>query len=143
MVSVVVACRASKLGCYLASLELRELFCKAIHIHHNLLAEACRRGWLTVSLSEHRYVLPLLGILLQLSYELLHLRVEHLIEGILHSERHRRVVDVLAGESEVDKLLICVKSADAVQFFLYEIFHCLDVMVGDLLYVLHSLGIVL
>ena len=84
MVSVVVACGAAKLGCHLTSLELCELLCEAIYKHHDLLAQTCGRGRLSVGLCQHGHVLPLVSILLQLCYQLLHQRAVHVLQRLLH-----------------------------------------------------------
>ena len=80
---VVVAGCATELCCHAALLELAQLFGEAVYIHHNLLAEACRRCRLTVSLGEHGHVFPLVGILLQLCYQLLDERIICLLESLL------------------------------------------------------------
>ena len=96
-----------------------------------------------MGLGEHRHVLPLLGISLELVDELLDLGIIDLQERLLDGQGHARVVDVLRGESEMDKLLVGIQSADGVKLLLDEILHGLDVMVGHLLDVLHTGGILL
>ena len=139
MVSIVVARGTTKLCCNLALLELVELLVEAIHKHHYLLAQACGACRLTVGLGEHRHVFPLLGIYLQLVYQLLHQRTIYIVERLLYRQWHRSVVDVLRGESEVYELLELLQATDLVELLLYEVFHSLHIVVGHLLDVLHAL----
>ena len=80
---VIVASCATKLSSHAALLELAQLLGETVYIYHNLLAKACRRCRLAVSLGEHRHVLPLVGILLQLCNELLNERIICLFESLL------------------------------------------------------------
>ena len=139
MVGVEVACGATKLGGHLAGLQLLELLGEAIHKHHDLLAQACGRSRLTVGLGQHGHVFPLIGILLQLVDELFHLRIVHLFKRFLNGKGHAGVVDILRGEAEMDKLLVSLEPANLVELLLNEILHGLDVVVGNLLNILHVL----
>ena len=58
-----------------------------------------------MGLSEHRDVLPLLGIVVELFYQFLQERVIDILQGFLDAQGDAGVVDVLRGQSEVDELL--------------------------------------
>ena len=139
VMSVVVARSATELHRHLACLQLVELFCKTIYEHHDFLTKSCRRRRLTVCLCKHRYVLPLLGVGIELGDEFLYGRIIHVFERLLDGKRHAGVVDVLRSESEMDEFLIGIQSAYLVEFLLNEIFHSLDVMIGHSLDILYAL----
>ena len=80
---VVVARSATELCCHAALLELAQLLCKAVYVYHYLLAKACRRCRLSVCLGEHRYVFPLVGILLQLCDKFLNEGIICLLQSLL------------------------------------------------------------
>ena len=143
MVSIVIAGSTTKLGCHLACLQTVELLGKTIDIHHNLLAQTGWRGWLTMSLGKHWYILPLIGIGLQLSYQLLYLWIENILKCFLHRKRHTGIVDVLRGQTEMDKLLVSIQSANLIKLFLDKILYSLDIVVGNLLDILDTLRIIL
>ena len=105
VVGVVVACGTAKLGCHLASLQLVQLLGQTIDIHHHLLAQTSGRSGLSMCLCQHGDVFPLISILFELCNEFLHLRVIDFCQRLLDGERHRCIVDVLTGQSKVNKFL--------------------------------------
>ena len=138
---IVVARRTTKLGCNLAGLQLVQLLRQTIDIHHHLLTQTCGRSGLSVCLGQHWDILPLIGILLKLSDEFLHLWIVHLVECILNAEWHRRIVDILTGQAKMNEFLVIFKVANFVEFLLDEVLHSLHVVIGHLLDVLHTLRI--
>ena len=86
-----------------------QLLVQAVGEDLYLLAQTCGRGGLTMCLGQHGHVLPLLGILGELSNELLDERIIDLLHRFLDAQGHTCVVDVLTGETEVDELLVFVE----------------------------------
>ncbi len=80
---------------YLAGFQCVELFGEAIDINLYLLTQPRGRCGLTMGLGEHRHILPLLGIGLELGDKLLYMRIEHIVKGLLEGQRHGGVVDIL------------------------------------------------
>ena len=79
---------------------------------------------------------------MELLYQLLYQRVVDLFERLLDGEGHAGVVDILRGETEVYELFgLSGKTAERTDFLLNEILDSLDVVVGHLLDVLHTLGV--
>ena len=83
-----------------------QLLLQTIHEDHDFLAQACGGSRLSVSLSEHRHILPLFRIVGELLNQLFHLRNEHIGQRLFHGKGHAGVVNVLGGESEMDEFLI-------------------------------------
>ena len=131
MVSIVVARGTTELRSVLAFAQQLKLFCEAVDIHHHLLAESCRAGWLTVSLGEHRYLGPFVGIFLKLGNEFLNLGNIYLLNSIFQRQRHTGVVDILACQSEVDEFLPLFHIVHAGNTFFDEVFHSLHVVICD------------
>ena len=138
MVSVEVACSTTELARDRHLLEQFDLLAETIDEHHNLLAKACRRSRLAVSAGEHRDVLPLLSIVGKQIYELLHGREIDLVDTFLDRHRNAGIVDILAGEAEMDEFLVLVES-ETVELVLDEIFNGLDIVIGYLLDILDLL----
>ena len=92
-----------------------------------------------MSAGKHRNVLPLFGIACKDIDHFLESRNIDLIDGLLDRHRHRSVIDVLAGKTEVDELLVLLKTK-TVELLLEEIFYSLHIVVGHLLDVLDTLG---
>ena len=92
-------------------------------------------------LGEHRDVLPLLGIVVQLLNQFLDKRVIYLFQCLLDRERHTRIVDVLGSESEVNELLEAVETTHGIELLLDKVLHGLHVVVSHFLNILHPLGI--
>ena len=80
---------------YLAGFQCVKLFGEAIDINLYLLTQPRGRCVLTMGLGEHRHILPLLGIGLELGDKLLYMRIEHIVKGLLEGQRHGGVVDIL------------------------------------------------
>ena len=95
-----------------------------------------------MGLGEHGDIAPLFGIGLQLSHQFFDGRAYHLVKGVFYRERNGGVVDILRGKTEMDELLVLVEMANTVELLLDEIFHCLHVVIGHLLYLLHPTGVV-
>ena len=139
MMSIVVTSGTTKLSCNLASLQRLELLSETINVNHDFLAQAGWRCRLTMSLSQHRNILPLISVSLELCNQLLYLWVEALFQSLLHRERHTGIVDVLRCQTEVDKLLVGIQATNLVELFLDEVLNGFHVMVGNLLNVFHTL----
>ena len=129
VVGVEVARGASELGRHGQGFQGVELALQAADEHHYLLAQASGRGRLPVGLGQHRDVFPLVGIAAQAVYHLLHFGAVDVGKGLAQRQGHRRVVDVLRRQSEVNELLVC-RQAQAVELLLQEVFDGLDVVVG-------------
>ena len=91
-----------------------------------------------MSLCQHRDVCPLIGIRTQLGNQLLQLGIVDVVECILDGKGHRRIVDVLRSQSEMNKLLVGFQSSDAVELFLDEVFNGFHIVIGHALYLLHA-----
>ncbi|CCZ10998.1 glutathione s-transferase protein [Prevotella sp. CAG:1092] len=143
MMSIIVTSSATELSSHLASLQRLQLLCQSVNEYHNLLAQACRRSWLTMSLCQHRYILPLVSILLQLSDKFLNLWNEDIFQSLLYRQRYAGVVDILRSKSKVYELLISFEIANLVKLFLNKILHGLNVVVCNLFDILHTLCAIL
>ena len=150
MMSVKVTSSPTELRRQLASLESMQLLRQTVDIHHHLLTQTGWRGRLSVSLRQHRDVLPRIGILLKLRNQFLNHRIVDLLERLLDGKRHTRVVDILTRQAKVDELLeasqtchanIISASCHFINFLLDEVLHSLHVVVRHLLDVLHALCI--
>ena len=141
MMGIEVACRSTELSCNGTSTKHVQLTLQAIDKDHHLLAQTCGTGRLTVSLRQHGNILPLVGILTQLCDKLLDEGVIDLLQSLLDAQGHAGVVDILAGQAEVDEFLVVFQSADAVELFLDEVLDSLHIVVCNSLYILHALGI--
>ena len=151
MVGVQVARGTAELGRQRRVLQRAQLLLQAVDVDHHLLAQTGGRGGLSVGLGQHGYVLPLLGIVVQLLNELFQQRVVHLLQRLLHREGHAGVVDVLRRQAEVYELLVLGKGlrparslclgVEPVEHLLDEVLHRLHVVVGHALYVLHPLRV--
>ena len=136
--SVEITSSTAKLSCHLAVTQGCKLLAEAINIHLNFLTQSSRRGWLTVCLCQHWYVLPFFSVFFQLSNQLLNLWIEYLFESFLNWQRHTCVVDVLWCQSKVDELLVVIESSNLVKLLFDEIFNSLYIVVGDALNFLHT-----
>ncbi len=123
-------------------LELFHLPLHAVGENHDFLAQGGGRCRLAVSMGQHGDVCPLSGPLLQQREDGLITGFEHLFVALLQQQGDRSVVDVLRGETEMYKLFILLQ-AQGVEPAFDEIFHCLYVMVGGFLYLLHLKGVLL
>ena len=100
-----------------------------------------------MGLGEHGHILPLLSIVTELLYELLHLWIIDMLKGFLDGEWHACVVYILGCEAEVYKLLERLEIAmchlafciEGVELLLNEVFDSLHIMVCHLLDVLDTL----
>ena len=141
----------AKLSRELTSTELCQLLLETIDEDHYLLTQS--RGWcrLSVSLREHRHVLPLFCIVAQLFHQLLHCRTIYLLKSLFDRQRYAGVVDILRGKTKVDEFLILVErgmwsvecALKSIELLFDEVLHRLHVVVGCLLNGLHTLGILL
>ena len=141
MMGVVVACGPTKLSRQGDILQSIELLLQTIDEHHDLLTQTGGRCRLTVRLGEHRNLSPLLSIVVQHLNELLDTRDIHLLQSLLHREGHTGVVDILRGETEMDELLIGIKTTDLIELLLDVVLHGFHVVIGHLLNLLHALGV--
>ena len=139
-VGVHVAGGSAELAAHGHGLEQLFLTAQAICEHLYLFAQSCRSGGLSVGACQHGNILPLPGEVLQSANQFLQQRQVNFPDGIVYTHRHTRIIDVLAGEAEVNELLVILQ-AHGIEFLFQEIFHSLDVMVGDGLYFLDAGGI--
>ena len=98
-------------------------------------------GWSPRTSGQHRDILPLFGIVVELLDELLHQGIVYLLERLLDRKGHRGIVDVLGSEAEMNKLFVLFETAHGIETLLDKILHGLHVVVGYLLNVFHPLGI--
>ena len=144
VVGIIVTCSTTELCGNRRVLQCTQLFFQAIHEYHNLFTQTGGGGRLTVCLGQHRDVLPLLGIVVQLLDEFLHHRIVHLFQSLFNRKRYTGVVDVLRSQSEVDKLFgLSGKTTERTDFFLDEVLYGLHVVIRGLLYLLHAGSILL
>ena len=89
---------------------------------------------------QHGYLCPIEGQAVQLIAQRDHVRQVPLEDKILHQQRQRRVVHILAGEAEVHEFLLRTEPG-VVEQLLQEILHGFHVVVGGALDLLDALGI--
>ena len=98
-----------------------------------------------MSLCQHRDVLPLFSIVVQLFRQLLDERTIHLLQSLLDAQGHRSVVDVLRRQSEVYELLerpdVLRPGVQRVHLLLDEVLHGLHIVVCRLFNLLHPFRI--
>ena len=140
LVGVHVTGRATELGRPGKERELPQLLLKTGDEHLELLAEPCRSGRLTMRPGEHRDILPSLNIGCQNGDHLFQSGNIFILKSLLEHQRLGRVVDVLRGQPEVDELLPAGYSK-SLEILLDEVFNGFDIVVGDLLDVLHLPGV--
>ncbi|CUO98208.1 Uncharacterised protein [Segatella copri] len=92
-----------------------------------------------MSLSQHRHILPLISISLELCNQLFNLRIEALFQSLFYRERHTCVVDILRCQTKMDKLLVSIQASDLIEFFLDKILNSLYIVIGNLLDVFYAL----
>jgi len=141
MVGVVITRGPPKLGRYRTSLQHSQLAFQAIDKHVDFLAQARRRGRLSVCLGQHRDVCPFFGISTQLGYQFFQLRIIHLLQGLFYRQRDRRIVNILRSKAKVNELLVVIHPAKGVKLFFQEIFHSLHIVVGHAFNVFDALRI--
>mmetsp|Transcript_15978 Transcript_15978/g.47443 ORF Transcript_15978/g.47443 Transcript_15978/m.47443 type:complete len:344 (-) Transcript_15978:190-1221(-) len=129
-VSVHVPCRAAELARVRDLSQQLQLRLQPLDEHLELLGEVRRRGWLPMGLRQHREV-PLGQAALQGLHDALHGRQIRVLQRVLEHQRHRRVVDVLAGQGEMHPLFVLLQ-AELVELLLDEVLNRLDVVVRDL-----------
>ena len=120
--------------------QLLKLLIKTLNKDQNLLTEGCRRGGLSVSVGKHRDALPLLSQRREGLEQLLECGDVQICQRLLQHQRLRGVVDILRGESEVDKLGASLHTQGD-KFLLDKILYSLHIVVGGLLDLLHTLSI--
>ncbi len=120
--------------------EHLELTAQTVGKHLYLFTKTCGRGWLSVGLGEHGYVVPLVGTRIEMLNHLHETRTIYVADGVSYRHGHGCVVDVLRGEAEVYEFLTGLESEN-VETLLEEIFHGLDVVVGHALDLLDARGI--
>ena len=94
-----------------------------------------------MGLGQHRNVLPLLGIIVQLLNQLLHHRIVNLLQSLLDRKGNAGVVNVLRCEAEVDELLVALETAHGVELLLDKVLYGFYVVVSNRLNVFHTLCI--
>ena len=130
----------AELRCVRQCFERLELLLQAVDVDLDFLAEARGGGWLPVSTCQHRYVLPLRSIELELIDQPTKLRQEDVLDSFADHQREGRIVDVLGGEPEVDELLL-IAQAEGIELLLDEVLDGLDVVIRHALDLLDSEGI--
>mmetsp|Transcript_15870 Transcript_15870/g.47621 ORF Transcript_15870/g.47621 Transcript_15870/m.47621 type:complete len:824 (-) Transcript_15870:159-2630(-) len=130
-VRVHVAGGAAELAAVRHLAEEDQLPLEALDEHLGLLGQVGRGGRLAVRPGEHGHV-PLRQLGGQGRDDLVQRREEARLERVLDHQGGRRVVDVLARQREVHKLLEGLE-AERVELLLDEVLDGLDVVVGDLL----------
>ena len=63
------------------------------------------------------------------------------MQGLLEHHGDRGIVDILRGQTKMDKLLVGIHPADGINLLLNEIFDSLDIVVRHGFYLLHACGI--
>ena len=95
MVCIEVSGCSTELGSHRNGFQSLQLMLQAIGKHFDFLAQTSWRGWLTMCLGQHRYVLPLFGKSFQLVYQLLNLWVIHVCQRFLDGQWNGGVIDIL------------------------------------------------
>ena len=92
---VEVPCGTAELRCVRQCFERLELLLQAVDVDLDFLTEARGGGWLPVGTCQHRYVLPLRGVELELIDQSAELRQEDVLDSFADHQREGRIVDVL------------------------------------------------
>ena len=71
------------------------------------------------------------------------MRQVYVLDAFHEAQRYGCIVDVLGCQAEVDEFLVAGVYAQCVEASLYEVFHCLDIVIGGLLDFLDFCGLVL
>ena len=144
MMGIIVARSTTELGSNRQILQPTQLLFQTIDVNHYFLAQAGRRSGLPMGLGQHRNVLPLLGIVVQLLYQLLNHRIVNLLQCFLNRQGYAGIVDILRSQAEMDEFL-CLNGepVKCVYLFFDEVLYCLYVMVCRLLYLLDPCSILL
>ena len=93
---------------------------------------------MSVGMGQHRNFLPLLGIVFQNLLYLQKLREIHILHSFFQAQRNGRIVDVLAGQPEVNKLLELLYF-QLLEFLLDEVLDSLNIVVCNLFDILNLL----
>ena len=141
MMGVEVARGTTELSRHRCLLQGAQLLFQSIDIDHHLLSQSGRRSRLSMCLGEHRYHFPFFSVIMELFYQFLNQRIIDFLQCLLYGEGNRGVIDILGSQAKVDELLVLVKTSNLVEFFLDEVLDSLDVVVGHLLDVLHTLSL--
>ena len=140
-VGVEVAGGTAKLSAHRHSLQLLQLLFEAVGKHLDFLAQACGRRWLAVCLCQHWNVVPFGGMFVEPCNHIFKHGDKHTLGSVSHCHWHGGVVDILRGESEVDKFLVLLQS-ELVELLFQEIFHSLHVVICHALNVFDALCVV-
>ena len=106
MMGIEIACGTTKLRCDGNLLQTTQLFLQTIDIDHDLLSQTGGGSRLSMRLGEHRDILPLFSVVIELFNQFLNLWNIHLVECLLDTQGHAGVVDILRCQSEMNKLLV-------------------------------------
>jgi hypothetical protein len=85
----------AELRCVRQCFERLELLLQAVDVDLDFLAEARGGGWLPVGTCQHRYVLPLRSVELELIDQPTELRQEDVLDSFAYHQREGRIIDVL------------------------------------------------
>ena len=120
---------AAKLSSHGALFQESQLTFQAVSKHLNFLTQASGRSRLSVRFSQHRDILPLLSVSIQLIDEFLKQRQVSLLHGLLQHQGERGIVNILRSQAKVNELFIFVESAHLVELFFNKVLNGLYIVV--------------
>ena len=141
MMSIVITGSPTKFSSDRTCLQHSQLAFQTVNEYHHLFTQASRRSRLSMSFSKHRDVSPLRCISFQLCNQFLNQRIINFIQRFFDRKRHRRIVNILRSQSEVNEFFIVIHSTQLVKFFFQEIFYSFYIMVGYTLDIFNTLRI--
>ena len=130
MMSIVISGSATEFCSDRTCFQHSQLTFQAVNEYHHFLTQTSRRSRLPMSFGKHRDGSPFCCICFQLCNQFLNQRIIDFIQSFLDRKRHRRIVNVLRSQSEVNEFFIVIHSTQLIEFFFQEIFYGFYIMVG-------------
>ena len=140
MVGIETTSSTAELSHRLNSVQQINLTLQTLNKDLELLAQAGWRCRLTVSVSQHRNLLPLLSKSINLVYNIVQRRQVDIGQSLLQQEWSGCVVDILRCKTEVYELAVVVQ-AQLLQLLLQEVLDSLHIVVCYALNLLHMQSI--
>ena len=92
-------------------------------------------------LGQHGNVFPFDSIVVKLFYQFFQQRIVDLFKRLFYRKRYTGIINILGGKAKMNKLFICIKTANLIKLFLNIILYGLHIMICDFLDVFHTLSI--
>ena len=125
-----IACSTAEFARKRHIVERLKLLFKTVDKNHQFFAKSCGRSRLSVGVSQHRNVAPLICQSLDFFYKFAVCRSHRFEVGFTNHHRERRIVDILRSKSEMHQLARQRRAKlQTVKFLFDKIFHGFDVVV--------------